>query len=187
MKIILASKSPRRKDLMDLLDIDYEVMVSNAEETLENGLSILEQIKRLAYIKAKTIFEQTEGERIVIGADTIVVKDSKIHGKPKDRKEAYNMLQQLKNGKHQVISSICIIENEEEYISYDITDVYVKNMTDKEINNWLDKNEYLDKAGAYAIQGGFAKHIEKIDGNYSTVVGLPIHKVYDRLKYLNVL
>ena len=181
MRIILASASPRRKELMDILEIDFEVIISNADETLEEGLSIIEQSKRLAYIKAKAVYDETIGDKIVIGADTIVVKDNKIYGKPKDREDAFTILKTLKNGKHQVISSICIL-GETEYIDYDITDVYFTEMTDKEINDWLDKNEYMDKAGAYAIQTSFAKYVEKIDGNYATVLGLPIHKVYEQLK-----
>lgn len=184
MKIILASKSPRRKELMDLLDINYEVIVSEADETLEKGLSIEEQSKKLAYIKAKTVFDQTEGERIVIGSDTMVIKENKVYGKPKSREDAFNMLKELQNAKHQVITSLCIITKDSTYTDYDITDVYFKEMTDDEINVWLDKDQYLDKAGAYAAQGSFIKHIAKIDGNYSTVIGLPIHKVYDQLKQL---
>ena len=85
MKVILASKSPRRKELMDLLGIDYEIIVSNADETLEEGMSFEEQSKRLGYIKAKAVFDETSGDRIVIGSDTMVMKDGKLYGKPKDR------------------------------------------------------------------------------------------------------
>ena len=97
MRIILASKSPRRKELMDLLGIDYEIIVSNVDETLEEGLSLEEQSKRLAFIKAKAVFDKIEGDKIVIGSDTIVVKDGKIYGKPKDREDAINMINSIKN------------------------------------------------------------------------------------------
>ena len=96
MKVILASKSPRRKELMDFLGIDYEIKVSEVDETLEEGLAIEEQSKRLGYIKAKAVFDQTTGDRIVIGSDTLVVKDNIIFGKPKDRQDAINMINTIK-------------------------------------------------------------------------------------------
>lgn len=186
MKIILASKSPRRKELLDLLNVDYEIIVSDADETLDEKLSIEEQAKKLSYIKAKTIFDQIKGDRIVIGSDTMVIKDGKIYGKPKDEKDAFNMLKILKNKKHEVITGLAIlIEKDgiyEEYIDYDTAEVYFKDMSDEEIINWINTGKALDKAGAYAVQGEFMVFIEKFNGNYSTIMGLPIHKVYDILK-----
>lgn len=189
MKIILASKSPRRKELLDLLKIKYEIKVSNAEEIIEENLTIEEQAKKLAYIKAKTVFDETEGQRIVIGADTMVIKDGKIYGKPKDETDALKILQELNGKRHQVITGIAILVQKgneyKEYVDCDITQVYLKNMSEKEIKDWISTGEAMDKAGAYAIQGEFSVFIEKINGNYSTVVGLPIHKVYDILKEIN--
>ena len=186
MKIILASKSPRRKELLDLLNLDYEIIVSDAEEILNKNLSIEEQAKNLSYIKAKTVFEQTKGERIVIGSDTMVIKDNKIYGKPKNEENAFEMLKELKNSKHQVITGLAILVEKdgiyEEYIDYDMAEVYFKDISDEEIRNWINTKEALDKAGAYAVQGQFMVFIEKFNGNYSTVMGLPIHKVYDILK-----
>ena len=186
MKVILASQSPRRKDLMDLLNIKYEIKVSNADETFEEGLTIEEQSKRLAYIKAKTIFDSTKGDRIIIGSDTMVIKSGKIYGKPIDRQDAINMLKELKNAKHQVITSLCVLiqdgENYLESTDYDIADVYIKDMTDDEIEKWVDEGNPLDKAGGYAIQSEFCVYVDRIDGNYTTVVGLPMHKLYDVIK-----
>ena len=186
MKVILASKSPRRKELMDLLGIKYEIMVSEVDESLEQGLSLEEQSKKLGYIKAKAVFDKTEGDRIVIGSDTLVVKGNKLFGKPKDKQDAINMLMELKNDKHQVITSIAVLVQKdgryEEYIDCDITDVYVANMSDREIEEWIDTGKVYDKAGAYAIQEEFIKHIDKIEGNYGTIVGMPINKVYRILK-----
>lgn len=186
MKVILASQSPRRKDLMDLLNIKYEIKVSNADETFEKGLTIEEQSKRLAYIKAKTIFDNTNGDRIIIGSDTMVIKSGKIYGKPTDRQDAINMLKELKNAKHQVITSLCVLiqdgENYLESTDYDIADVYIKDMKDEEIEKWVDEGNPLDKAGAYAIQSEFCVYVDRIDGNYTTVVGLPMHKLYDVIK-----
>jgi len=186
MKIILASKSPRRKELLDLLDLDYEIIVSDADETLEEGLEVEEQAKRISFLKAKTVFDQTSGDRIVIGSDTMVIKDNKIYGKPKDEEDACKMLEELKNSKHQVITGLAILVEKdgkyEEYLDYDTANVYFKDMTKEEIKEWIDTKQALDKAGAYAVQGKFMIHIDKFDGNYATVMGLPIHKVYDILK-----
>jgi len=186
MRIILASQSERRKELLNLMRLQYEVMVSNADETLEPDLKIEEQSKKLAYIKAKDIFDKTTGDRLVIGSDTLVIKDDKIYGKPRNEKDAIQMVEELQGNKHQVITSICVlVENHqkyEEYIDYDIAEVYIKNMDTPEIEKWVKENEVMDKAGAYAIQGKFAVHVEKIDGNYTTIVGLPVHKLYDILK-----
>lgn len=191
MKVVLASKSPRRKELMDLLGINYEIVVSNADETLEEDLSFEEQSKRLGYIKAKTVFDETSGDRIVIGSDTMVMKNGKLYGKPKDREDAIRMLNELKNDKHQVFTSLAILVQKgneyNEYIDCDITDVHICDILDEEIEKWINSGEAFDKAGAYAIQSKFGVFIDKIDGNYSTVIGLPINKVYNILKkYMNV-
>lgn len=187
MRVILASKSPRRKELMDLLGIDYEIIVSNADETFEEGLSLEEQSKKLGYIKAKAVFDETSGDRIIIGSDTMVVKDGKIYGKPKDKQDAISMLNELKNNKHQVFTSLAILvqkgEEYKEYIDCDTTEVYFSDMTEAEIEKWVDSGEAYDKAGAYGVQSSkFAVFIDKINGNYATIVGLPIHKVYNVLK-----
>ena len=186
MKIILASQSERRKELLNLIGLEYEVIVSNCEEIMNPELTIEEQSKQLAYIKAKTVFDKTEGDRLVIGSDTMVIKDGKLYGKPENEEEAIKMIEILQGAKHQVITSLCILvknnEKYEEYLDYDIADVYIKNMSKQEIEKWVKENKVLDKAGAYAIQSKFAVHVEKIEGNYSTVVGLPVHKLYDILK-----
>lgn len=187
MRVILASGSPRRKELMDMLGIDYEIIVSNADETLEEDLSLKEQSKKLGYIKANAVFDKTSGDRIIIGSDTMVVKDNKIYGKPKDKQDAINMLNELKNNKHQVFTSLAILvqkgEEYKEYIDCDTTEVYFSDMTEAEIEKWVDSGEAYDKAGAYGVQSSkFAVFIDKINGNYATIVGLPIHKVYNVLK-----
>lgn len=189
MKIILASKSPRRKEIMDMLNLKYEVIVSEADETLEKGITVEEQAKRLSYIKAEKVFEETTGDRTVIGSDTMVIKDGKIYGKPKNEEDAFKILKELNGSKHQVITGLAILVEKdgkyEEYLDYDMTDVHFKNMTDTEIKNWIATGKAMDKAGAYAIQGEFSVFIKKINGNYWSVMGLPIHKVYDILKIIN--
>lgn len=186
MKIILASQSPRRKELMDLLKIKYEIMPSMVDETLEEGLSIIEQSKRLAYIKAKEIFNKTSEDRIIIGSDSMIIKDGKIYGKPKDEQDAIQILNELKNSSHQVITSLCVMIQDngqfKQYLDYDIAEVYFKDMTGEEIRKWVKTGKPLDKAGGYAIQSEFCVYVDKIEGNYTTVVGLPIHKLYEVLK-----
>lgn len=186
MKIILASQSPRRKELMDLLKIKYEIIPSEVDEILEEGLSIIEQSKRLAYIKAKEIFNKTTGDRIIIGSDSMVIKDGKIYGKPKDEQDAIRMIKELNNSSHQVITSLCVMIQDngqfKEYLDYDIAKVYLNDMTQDEIEKWVKEGKSLDKAGAYAIQSEFCIYVNKIEGNYTTIVGLPMHKLYEILK-----
>ena len=186
MKIILASQSPRRRELLDLLKIKYEIMPSMVEETLEEGLSIIEQSKRLAYIKAKEIFNKTTGDRIIIGSDSMVIKKGKIYGKPKDEQDAIRMIQELNNSSHQVITSLCVMIQDngqfKEYLDYDIAKVYLNDMTQNEIEKCVKEGKALDKAGAYAIQSEFCIYVNKIEGNYTTIVGLPMHKLYDAIK-----
>ena len=188
MKIILASASPRRKELLGLVVPEFEVKVSDVEENLEEGLTPEEQTSRLAYIKAKDVFEKTNGDRIVIGSDTIVTKNGRIYGKPKDREDAKSMIKELLSGDriHSVITGLCIIIEKdgkvEEKTTFDEVKVHLTEMSDDEIERWIDTGKAMDKAGAYGIQNEFGVFVEKIDGNYTTVVGLPIHKVYSLIK-----
>lgn len=186
MKIILASGSPRRKELLKSITKDFEVIVSNSDESFQEGLTIEEQSKRIAYLKAKPVFDKTQGDRIVIGADTMVLKDGAIYGKPKDKQEAYQMLSNLQSDMNEVITGISIIVEKDgekkEYNDYDIGKVYISSMNDREIQDWIDSGKAMDKAGAYAVQEEFGKFIEKIEGSYATVVGLPIYKIYQIIK-----
>lgn len=188
MKIILASQSPRRKELLALIVPKFEIIVSDEEETFNNTLSLEEQVTEIAYIKAKNVYDKTKGDRIIIGSDTIVTKNGKIYGKPKDRNHAKEMIKELITGDkvHKIITGLSVLIEEngilKEYKTYDTVNVYLKNMTDEEIEKWIDTGNAMDKAGAYGIQNEFCVHVEKIEGNYTSVLGLPIHKVYDIIK-----
>ncbi|MBQ9266940.1 MAG: septum formation protein Maf [Clostridia bacterium] len=190
MKVILASASPRRKELLGMVVPEFEVLVSDVEETLEDGLTPEEQTSRLAYIKAKDVFERTVGDRVVIGSDTIVTKNGRIYGKPKDREDAKRMLCELLEGDrtHSVITGLCVMSERggkvEEHTTFDEVKVFLKEMSEEEMDKWIDTGKAMDKAGAYGIQNEFGVFVEKIDGNYTTVVGLPIHRVYDLVKGL---
>lgn len=186
MRIILASGSPRRKELLTAITKDFEVIVSNSNESFQEGLTIEEQAKRISYLKAKEVFEKTTGDRVVIGSDTMVLKNEKHYGKPKDENEAYQMLLDLQNDRNEIITGISILIEEdgrqEEYRDYDIAKVYIAPMNEREIQEWIDTGKAMDKAGAYAVQEEFGKFIERIEGSYATVMGLPIHKVYQIVK-----
>lgn len=192
MKIILASASPRRKELLQFVVPKFDITVSNVEEKIIDGLTMQEQATRLAYIKAKDVFNRTKGDRIIIGSDTIVTKNNKIYGKPHDKNNAKEMIKELLDGDkiHSVITGLCVIIEEngkyKEYKTYDEVKVYLKDISEKEIEKWLDTGKASDRAGAYGIQDEFCVHIDKIEGNYTTVVGLPVHKLYDILKTLKV-
>ena len=186
MKIILASQSPRRAALMDLAKIDFEVIKSNYVEKINEEEDIEEISKELAYGKALDVFDNTQGDRTIIGADTIVVKDNVIFGKPKDRHEAIKMLKKLQGTYHEVYTSLAILIEErgeyKEYKEVSKTSIKVARMSEEEIIEYVDTENPYDKAGAYAIQSCFSKYIEKIDGNYMSVIGLPIDKLYKILK-----
>ncbi len=188
MKFILASGSPQRKELLKLVIPEFEIKVSGVEEKLEEGLTVPEQVTRLAYIKAKDIYEKTEGNRIIIGSDTVVTKNGKIYGKPKTREQAKQMLIELQEGDktHSIMTGLCIIISEngkyKEYKTFDEVKIYLKNMSDNEMEKWLDTGKAMNKAGAYGIQNEFCVFIDKIEGNYDTAVGLSTHKIYDIIK-----
>ena len=190
MKIILASQSPRRKELLKLIVPTFEIIVSNQKEILNDELSVEEQVTQIAYDKAKNVYDRTKnkGDRIVIGSDTIVTKNGKIYGKPKNRDHAKEMIKELitENKMHKIITGLCVFVEKEgrlkEYKTYDEVKVYLKDITDKEIEKWLDTGNAMDKAAAYGIQNEFCVHVEKIEGNYTSALGLPTHKLYDIIK-----
>lgn len=186
MRVILASQSPMRKELLERMGVEFEVLVSNADETFEEGLSLEEQSKRLAYIKAKTVFDETKGDRIVIGSDTMILKDNEVFGKPKDKQDAINMLNKLKNTYHTVITSLCVLVEKngqyKEYLDYDTTKVFFRDMTEEEILHWIEIGNPYNKSGSYELASPFCVFVDKIEGNITTVQGLPTHKLYDILK-----
>lgn len=186
MKIILASTSPRRKDLMDLAKIDYEIIASRFDEKVDINLSLQEQSKEIAYGKAKEVFENTQSDRTVIGADTLVIVNGKQFGKAKTREEAISMLKELQGKMHSIYTSLAIlIENQGKYKEYKElheVKVFVRNMSEQEIEHYVDLEQPFFCAGSYAIQGFFSVFVEKIEGDYPTALGLPINRIYEILK-----
>ncbi len=186
MKIILASKSPRRKELLLRLGYSFEIMESTSEEVWDKELSSLDNCFKISYEKGLNVLNRTSGDRIIISSDTIVIKDSKVFGKPKDRNDAYLMLNELNNKTHEVITTIQVFKVSSNkidiYKDYSKGEVVVDNLSKEEINAYLDTNEGNDKAGGYAIQGIFSKHIKEIHGDYYAIMGLPINKLYNIMK-----
>lgn len=184
MKIVLASNSPRRKQLLQQIGVEFEVIVSNVEEEKYKDGALEEYVKELSYLKAKDIFNKIQDkEKIVIGADTIVAYNGNVLGKPKDKENAYKMLKMLQGNVCEVITGLCVIGNNDKiYNTSDNCKVFIQKMTDEEIWEYINTEEPMDKAGAFAIQGIGAKYITKIEGDYYSAVGLPINKLYNILK-----
>lgn len=180
-KVILASGSPRRKELLDSLNIDFEVKVSHVEEVVDYSLSVEDIVKSLALQKAQAVYNENQ-DCLVIGSDTIVVANNQILGKPKDSNKAKEMMEMLKNNHHQVLTAVAFISKEETKVICDEAVVYFNDISEQEIDDYLLTNEPYDKAGAYAIQGWAGKYIRKIEGNFYTIMGLPLDIVYDYLK-----
>lgn len=213
MKIILASASPRRRELLEQIGMEFEVITSDVEEVY-TSTEPEEIVKELALLKAFDVAQVQEGHCVVIGADTVVVQDGKILGKPKSEEEAFEMLMALQGKDHLVYTGIAMIEciesevptsftTEEELEIDDFDDegieiettfeltnhaigtrVYVMPMTEEQIREYIATGEPMDKAGAYGIQGRFAAHIEGIEGDYYNVVGLPVSYVYGRMQQI---
>lgn len=187
MEIILASASPRRKELMKILEIPFSVMTSNAEEVIDTDLPPYFAAEKLSLLKASDvakILKDEEKDAIVIGADTIVVKDGEILTKPKDEQDAENMLKTLSGTHHSVITGVTVINNKtaKSESFYVETKVYFKDLSQEEIRKYINSGEPMDKAGAYGIQGKGALFVEKIEGDYFNVVGLPLCKLASLLK-----
>ena len=192
-KLVLASASPRRKELLSQIGLDFIVCPSDAEEVITKTVPA-EIVMELAKTKAEAIWQKTEQENcIVLGADTIVVKDDEILGKPKDDQDATRMIQMLQGNVHQVYTGVCFYYREEGtdiekcHLFYGCTDVQVAPMSRQEIETYLQQGEHRDKAGAYGIQGFFERYIEGIRGDYANVVGLPVGLVYRELIKLGLI
>lgn len=186
MKLILASASPRRKELLGKIGMEFEIIPAKGEEIITKVLP-WEVVEELSFQKAKEIAGKQTENCIVIGADTIVAKGEQIMGKPKSEADAYRMLAEIAGGCHQVYTGVTLIRTgeEEKVITFaEKTDVFLYPMDDREIKAYIATKDCMDKAGAYGIQGDFAIHVKGIDGDYYNVVGLPIGKVYQELKQL---
>jgi septum formation protein len=176
-KIILASQSPRRKELLQLAVIDFEVIVSDTDESYPLGLNYEETAIYIAKQKATAVALNNKN-RTILAADTIVICNDIILGKPKDRTDAINILTAISNNTHQVITAVCVLNNGQEHCFADVTTVTFHVLTQAQIEFYVDTYKPYDKAGAYAIQEWIgAVGIKKIDGDFYNVMGLPISRV----------
>ena len=185
-KFILASKSPRRKKLLGQIGIKFEIMESNVDEK-EHPLDISPQdyAEQLAFKKAEDVANRINIQAIVLGADTIVVLNNEILNKPEDKQDAFNILKKLSGNTHLVITGIALIDTStgEQIVTSQKTEVTFRNLTDEEIEAYIETCSPMDKAGAYGIQDDFgAVFISHINGCYYNIVGLPLELLYRELK-----
>lgn len=178
-KIILASGSPRRRELMTRIGFNFQYVTSDIKEEFNEDTDFGAQAMRLAAMKAFNVAKIYD-EAFIIGADTIVVSEGVIYGKPKDAKDAFKTLKALSGKKHQVITGVALVNKREKLCErfYETTDVYFRQYGDEFINWYIETEEPFDKAGSYAIQGKGCLLAEKIHGDYDNVVGLPVSRLF---------
>ena len=188
-KIILASASPRRRELLEQIGAVFEVCPSNAEEIMTSSVP-REVVQELSRCKGNEVFERTSGDVLVIGADTVVAFQDSILGKPADAAMARDILLRLQGNTHQVYTGVTLLLRQGGTVTqksfYEKTEVVFYPMTGEEIDAYVRTGEPMDKAGAYGIPGKSAVFVEKIDGDYSNVVGLPLARLYQELKQMGI-
>ncbi len=176
---VLASASPRRKELLEQLGLRFDILVSNAEESCVKKESPELYVQELALLKATASYQMLQQDCYLISADTVVCFEGRILGKPKDRRDAACMLHALSGNWHEVYTGFCIMRTKDGYTvcSHEKSRVKFLSLTDEMIAEYLNTNEPYDKAGAYGIQGLGALLVEKIEGDYNNIVGLPLAKL----------
>ena len=179
-RLILASSSPRRKELLNTLGYPFEVIASKADEAIDEKKPLIEEIKRLSFVKALTVFKENK-DAVVIGADTVVVCEDEVLGKPADQADAKRMLKKLSGKSHYVITAVTIISKSRSETFAKTATVDFCELSDEEIVRYIATGEPLDKAGAYGIQGYAARFIDKIAGDYYSIIGLPVSALYKKL------
>ena len=182
--VILASSSPRRKELLKRIISNFEIKVSNIDESINRPQNVSEIPYELAYRKAKEIAKDHYND-VVIGSDTIVAINNEVLEKPVDEKDAYRMLKLLNNNTHEVISGIAILYQDKEIRYIEKSFVTFNNLTDKEILDYIATKDPLDKAGAYGIQNEYINLVKEFSGEYENIVGLPLIRLEKELKNIN--
>ena len=188
MKIILASASPRRLEILNKHGIEPVILPQDTDESLPEGIGMTEAVEKLSSDKARACYAAVKDDPsfegfVILGADTIVWKDE-IMGKPTDRDDAFRMLDKIRGTYHYVVTGVCLIDvsSGSETAMNDVPAVHCVNYTDDDINDYISRREPYDKAGSYAIQGYFGRYIDHIDGDYENVMGLPFHIIEDALR-----
>ncbi len=179
MKIILASQSPRRRELMGLFPFDITVRVAQADETMDPGKPPCQEVARVSRLKALAV--EHDSDDVVIAADTIVVCDGKVLGKPKDEDDAFAMLSMLSGRRHQVMTGMTVLHGGKETVCTEISDIDFRPLTPGQIRAYIRTGEPMDKAGAYGIQGGAALFVTRLEGDYYNVMGLPVCRLHQIL------
>ena len=180
MNLILASQSPRRKELMGLFHIPFVIRVSDADETMDPDLTAAEAVAQVSRRKAETVTR--DADDVVIAADTIVVCGGEILGKPKDTADASRMLHLLSGRDHQVMTGMTLLRGEKSLTHTEITDIHFRQLSDREIDAYIRTGEPMDKAGSYGIQGGAALFADRMHGDYYNVMGLPVCRLGQLLR-----
>ncbi len=183
-QIILASASPRRKEILEQVGISFQVHPSQNEEIITKNIP-QDIVMELSEIKAMEVAEFYGEGNLIIGADTLVVLDGQVMGKPKNEQEAFSMIESIQGRWHQVYTGVTVIikgKKEDKITFYEETKVCVKSMNQKEIQQYILSKEPYDKAGGYGIQGLFALYVSEIQGDYNNIVGFPIAKLYSVLE-----
>ena len=186
MKIVLASQSPRRKELLGRMGLEFVTQASKIDESAFDGLEARELVATLSREKAQWIARQLDGETLVIGADTVVVRDGAALGKPKDAEDAVAMLLSLSGRDHQVCTGVTVCRGDRVLTQVEETQVTFRELTEAEVRQYVSTGEPMDKAGAYGIQGLGGLLVEGIRGDYSNVVGLPVCRLGPMLKDFGV-
>ena len=180
MNVILASQSPRRKELLGLFHIPFCVRVADIDETMSPGAAPYSEVARISRLKALAVERQRDD--LVIAADTIVVCDGRILGKPADAEAAKDMLRLLSGRDHQVMTGMTVLYQDRAAVVTEVTDLHFRALSEKEIDDYVASGEPMDKAGAYGIQGGAALFCNRLEGDYYNVVGLPVCRLAQILK-----
>lgn len=186
MKIILASKSPRRRELLSLLDLDFSVMSEEVDETIDKSQPVENEIKRLSYEKARAVSDKAGESSIIISADTAVVLGDRVFGKPSSKAAAYEMLRALSGKTHKVITGVTVLSGNCADTRAAVTEVTFKELNDAEINAYIDTGDPFDKAGAYALQGISCVFVRGIKGDHFNVYGLPVSLLAEMLRGFGV-
>ena len=187
MKIVLASGSPRRRELLKLMGFEkFDVIPAVKEENDGGETDPGKAVVRLALSKGEEVMERCGKNSVVIAADTLVFLDGKKLGKPGDTEQAYDMLRALSGRSHSVYTGLCIMADGKTVTDFVRTDVFFAELSDEEIYGYIETGEPMDKAGAYGVQGKGSVFVEKIDGDFFNVMGLPVSRLYARLKDMGI-
>ena len=182
MQLILASQSPRRKELLGLFGIPFTVRVADIDETMDPAADPFREVARVSRCKALAV--SREPEDVLVAADTIVVCQGKVLGKPRSREEAVRMLSMLSGRDHQVMTGVTVLCGDRETVFTEVTDLHFRELSEREILRYVRSGEPMDKAGAYGIQGGAALFCSRLSGDYYNVMGLPVCRLGQVLRQM---